>query len=90
MELNQIYTRLVNIKEDYEVAHEQAQCGRKDSAQKIADETTKRFEMMAEIHPEFDKVVYELMAISRAILKLRLIGVEISADQTQEKPNPYH
>ena len=89
MELNQIYTRLVSIKEDYEVAHEQASKNNKDSAQRIAIETTKRFEKIAEIHPEFNEAVGELMEISKAILKLKLAGVELH-EETNEEPNPYN
>lgn len=89
MELNQIYTRLVSIKEDYEVAHEQASKNNKDSAQRIAIETTKRFEKIAEIHPEFDQALQEIMAISKAILKLKLAGVELH-EETNKEPNPYN
>ena len=89
MELNQIYTRLVSIKEDYEVAHEQAIKNNKDSAQRIAIETTKRFEKIAEMHPEFDKALQEIMEISKAILKLKLAGVELH-EETNEEPNPYN
>ena len=90
MELSQIYTRLVSIKEDYEVAHEQAIKNNKDSAQRIAIETTKRFEKIAEIHPEFDQALKEIMEISRAILKLRLAGVELHEEKPNEEPNPYN
>lgn len=89
MELSQIYTRLVSIKEDYEVAHEQASKNNKDSAQRIAIETTKRFEKIAETHPEFDRALKEIMEISKAILKLKLAGVELH-EETNEEPNPYN
>lgn len=88
MELNQIYTRLVSIKEDYEVAQQQFLKGDKASAEWIGKESTKRFTKLLEDNPDFDAVIGEVITISKILMNLSVLGV--NTDASNEESSPYN